>query len=231
VATVPPRLLWRGSATERHGLVGGCACEGHLMAQKARGGRLGACRRALRAYVVGSPGLESEVRRAGVEVVWSGRAEAVVVGADERTSYPHIERAARLISDGAIFVATNLDGSFPTPEGPAPAAGVIAAAIEVASGKQPTVIGKPHPSMFKAATESLSAGTRVVMIGDNPETDVLGANRYGIAGVLVSEEAPAFPSERDFRVPDATVPDLLSLLIPRPPPAGGRSPPSRGPTE
>jgi ADP-ribose pyrophosphatase YjhB (NUDIX family) len=68
--------------------------------------------------------------------------------------------------------------------------------------------------MFEAATEGLGAGARVVMVGDNPETDVLGAHRAGIAAVLVSDETPAFPSARDFRVPDATVPDLSSLFDP-----------------
>lgn len=166
------------------------------------------------AYVVGSPGLESEVRRAGVKVVRSGRPDAVVIGADERTSYPHIEQAARFISDGARFVATNPDGSFPTPEGPAPAAGAIAAAVEAACGKRPTIVGKPYPAMFETATEGLGAGMRVVMVGDTPETDILGAHQAGIAGVLVSKGAPTFPSARDFRAPDATVPDLLSLFDP-----------------
>lgn len=166
------------------------------------------------AYVVGSSGLEIEIRRAGVEVSGRSGVDAVVVGADERSSYRHIRRGARLISEGSKFVATNPDGSFPTPEGPAPAAGAIAAAVEAACGKRPTVIGKPHPPMFEAATESLGAGTRVVMVGDNPETDVLGAHRAGIAAVLVSDEAPAFPSARDFRTPDATVPDLFYLFDP-----------------
>lgn len=166
------------------------------------------------AYVVGSPGLKTEVRRVGVEVVASGRPEAVVVGADERTSYRHIEHAARLVSEGARYFATNPDGAFPTPEGPSPGAGAIAAAVEAACGERPTVIGKPHPPMFEAATESLGAGTRVVMVGDTPETDILGAHRAGIAAVLVSDEAPAFPSARDFRVPDATVPDLSFLFDP-----------------
>jgi HAD superfamily hydrolase (TIGR01450 family) len=164
------------------------------------------------AYVVGSPGLASGIRQAGIEVTASGRPEAVVVGADERTSYRHIRQAAGLIHEGASFVATNPDGSFPTPEGPSPGAGAIAAAVEAASGRRPVVVGKPNPSMFDAATEGLGAGARIAMVGDNPETDVLGAHRYGIPAVLVSEEAPAFPSERDFRAPDATVPDLSYLF-------------------
>lgn len=166
------------------------------------------------AYVVGSEGLEAEIRRVGIEVLASGRPEAVVVGADERTTYRHVQRAARLISEGATFVATNPDGSFPTPGGPAPAAGAIAAAVEAACGVRPTVVGKPYPSMFEAATEGLDAEMRAVMVGDNSETDVLGAHRYGIAAVLISEEALAFLSARDFRAPDATIQNLSSLFDP-----------------
>lgn len=164
------------------------------------------------AYVVGSKGLRSELRRAGIEVSASGRPESVVVGADEYTSYRHIRQAARLISGGATFVATNPDGSFPTPEGPAPAAGAIVAAVEVVCGVRPTVVGKPSPAMFETITEGLDAGMRAVMVGDNPETDILGAHRAGICAILVSEEAPAFPSARDFRIPDATIQDLSCLF-------------------
>ncbi len=130
------------------------------------------------AYVVGSPGLANEIRNAGVEVVNTGQAEAVVVGADERTSYRHVERAARLIRRGAYFVATNPDGSFPAQEGSSPGAGAIVAAVEAAAGRRPdTIIGKPHPPMFELALEGLGAEPdRVAVVGDNPETDILGAH-------------------------------------------------------
>lgn len=168
------------------------------------------------AHVVGSPGLKSEIRKAGIEIVTSGCLEAVVVGADERTSYRHIEHAARLVSEGARFVATNPDGSFPTPDGPSPGTGAFVAAVEAAAGRRPGVtVGKPYPPMFETALGSLDAEReRVVMVGDNAETDVLGAHWAGIAAVLVSDEAPAFPSARDFRVPDATVSDLSYLFDP-----------------
>lgn len=166
------------------------------------------------ACVVGSPGLASEIRRAGIEVASFGHPEAVVVGADERTSYRHIRRAVRLIREGAPFVVTNPDSSFPTPEGLSPGTGAIAAAVEAASGARPTVIGKPHLSMFDAATEGLRPEARAVMVGDDPETDVLGAHRYGIAAVLVTQVVPVFPSPRDFRSPDATISNLSYLFDP-----------------
>lgn len=68
--------------------------------------------------------------------------------------------------------------------------------------------------MFEAATERLDAGMRTVMVEDNPETDILGAHRAGLCGILVSEEATAFPSAQDFRTPDATIQDLSSLFDP-----------------
>lgn len=168
------------------------------------------------AYVVGSPGLVSEIRDAGVEVVNTGQAEAVVVGADERTSYRHVEHAARLVRGGAYFVATNPDGSFPTEEGSSPGTGAIVAAVEVAAGRRPdAIIGKPHRPMFDLALEGLGAEpSRIAVVGDNPETDILGAHQAGLAAVLISESPVEFPSSRDFRASDVTIPDLSFLFEP-----------------
>lgn len=169
------------------------------------------------AYVVGSEGLAAEVRELGVEVVGLGRdCDAVVVGCDERVSYRHIRRASELVHGGARFVATNGDGSFPGPEGPLPATGAIVAAIRAATGKRPTVVGKPHPRMFDLCAEDLGieASSSVAVIGDSPETDILGAHNSGFAGILVSSRPDVFASPRDYRVPDATIADLRGLFEP-----------------
>ena len=168
------------------------------------------------AYVVGSPGLVSEIREAGIEVIESGQPKAVVVGGDEHTSYTHIQKATKLVLGGAEFVATNPDASYPTPEGPIPGAGAVVAAVQVAAGEQPTVtIGKPHPKMFDMALEGLNIETeRVVMVGDNPSTDILGAHRTGITGILITKTPPQFSSDHDLCVPDATIPNLSLLFDP-----------------
>lgn len=166
------------------------------------------------AYVVGSRGLASEVGGAGVEVVDRGPCEAVVVGCDEHVSYAHIRQASRLVFEGARFVATNEDGSFPSPKGPLPATGAIVAAIRATTDREPVVIGKPYPAMFDMALEGLGVDReRVVMVGDSPDTDIAGARRAGISGVLVDRGGSQRPQDED-QTPDAVIPDLAALFDP-----------------
>jgi HAD superfamily hydrolase (TIGR01450 family) len=169
------------------------------------------------ACVIGSESLRSEIRGADVEVADAVESpEAVVVGGDERASYWHVEAAAGLISAGARFVATNPDGSFPVPGGRAPGTGALVAAVAAASGRRPDeVVGKPSPRMFELALAGVGAPPeRIAVVGDDPETDVLGAHRSGLTAILVSKSPSVSPSPRDFRVPDATIPDLALLLDP-----------------
>ncbi|MCA1073659.1 HAD-IA family hydrolase [Clostridium bowmanii] len=124
-----------------------------------------------------------------------------------------IKKAVRLINNGAKFVGTNTDRTFPSAEGPLPAVGTIVEAIRVATEKRPIIIGKPYPYMFNKTIENLKMSSRIVMVGDNPYTDVLGAHQVGIPAILVSDEKTnKFPSVRDFRNPDATIQNLKNLF-------------------
>jgi HAD superfamily hydrolase (TIGR01450 family) len=166
------------------------------------------------AYVVGSAGLGWEISQAGIAVVAHGRPDVVVIGCDERVSYQDIRQAATFIDRGAQFVATNDDGSFPTPAGRAPATGAIMAAVQAVTDSRPVIIGKPAPAMFLAALEGTEEHPRAVMVGDSPVTDILGAHQVGLAAILVSPERVRFPSTRDARAPDAHIPDLSALFDP-----------------
>jgi HAD superfamily hydrolase (TIGR01450 family) len=163
------------------------------------------------ASTVGSDGLRSELRARGVELT-ERDPDAVVVGADERTTYGDIRRATRHIDRGAEFVGTNPDGAFPTPDGPSPGAGAIVRAVEVASGKEPTVVGKPGPLMFELALEAAPDAARAVMVGDSVDTDVLGAHRAGLTGILVAGDGPARPTGAGVPRPDATISTLADLF-------------------
>lgn len=161
--------------------------------------------------VVGSEDLAAELRAQGLRLT-EDEPEAVVVGADERTSYRDIQRAVRHIHRGATFVGTNPDGSFPTPDGPAPGAGTIVRAVETAVGVAPILVGKPEPRMFEMAQEGLPDGARAVVIGDQVETDVLGAHRAGLTGILVAEDDPEVTGVADYRRPDGRISGLADLF-------------------
>jgi HAD superfamily hydrolase (TIGR01450 family) len=141
------------------------------------------------AYVIGSRGLASEIGAVGVEVIDRGPCEAVVVGSDEHVSYTHLRQASRHLFEGARFVATNADASFPSEKGPLPGTGAIVAALRATTSVEPVVVGKPSAAMFDIALRDLDAGRgRTAMVGDSLESDIAGAHRAGIAGVLIARE-------------------------------------------
>ena len=62
----------------------------------------------------------------------------------------------------------------------------IAACVELSPAKI-EVIGKPEPHLFEIALQRCGvAPCEAVMIGDNPETDIAGAERLGLATVALS---------------------------------------------
>lgn len=163
------------------------------------------------ASTVGSEGLSAELRARGIRLTEEGP-DAVVVGADERTTYRDLQRATRHIDRGATFVGTNPDGSFPTPDGPAPGAGAIVRAVEAATGVEPIIVGKPEPLMFEMALEDVPDDARAVVIGDNPETDVLGAHRAGLTAILVADDEPERRAPTVLGRPDGRIASLADLF-------------------
>jgi ribonucleotide monophosphatase NagD (HAD superfamily) len=161
--------------------------------------------------VLGDPTLVQVLSSAELDVidVWDcdeGRVpsgvEAVVVGATPRWDRSRVGMVADAVRDGARFLATNDDATYPTsgPDGPRllPGNGALVAAVAVASGRAPEVTGKP----YRATASLLEArhGAVDVVVGDKPETDgglalELGA-AFGLvlSGVTTAEHLPVAPS-------------------------------------
>jgi 4-nitrophenyl phosphatase len=139
---------------------------------------------------------------------------AVVAALDRTITYEKLTEAALLIQSGIPFFGTNPDLSYPIPEGEAPGAGSILAALEAASGVSPTVIGKPKPKLYEAALACLGTTPQeTLVVGDRLETDILGAQTGGfpcalvLSGVTTQEAAEAWRP-----CPDIITADLTSLL-------------------
>ena len=138
-------------------------------------------------FLVGEAGLDSEMKREGHRRVEGEGADCVVIGLDRGVTYDVLDQAARLARGGAEIVATHDSALFMYKTGPAMAAGPLVRAVEYASGKRATVVGKPSPLMFRMALKK--AGCKkgeAVMIGDQLDTDITGALRAGIDPILVT---------------------------------------------
>ncbi|CAJ0588200.1 unnamed protein product [Cylicocyclus nassatus] len=114
---------------------------------------------------------------------------AVVIGlAPSEFHFEKLNDAFKLVLDGAQLVAINKARYYRRGNGLALGAGPFVAAIEFATGKQATVVGKPEAAFFHMGATSLGHDIDInntVMIGDDAKDDVLGAIKAGMKGILV----------------------------------------------
>jgi len=137
-------------------------------------------------WTIGEAGLAEELQLAGHRIASPGEAEWLVVGICWDLNYAVLAEALAFLKRGGRYLATNIDGTFPAPDGPKPGAGAVVGAIQ-GMGFQPyAVIGKPSAIAYRIALEQVDASKgAVLMIGDRLETDVLGAGESGIDSALV----------------------------------------------
>jgi ribonucleotide monophosphatase NagD (HAD superfamily) len=88
--------------------------------------------------------------------------------------------------DGAALVAMHRNRFWRTSGGWQLDGGAYVAALEAAAGVEAAVCGKPAAAAFIAALEQIDvAPSRAVMLGDDVENDIVGAQAAGLAGALV----------------------------------------------
>jgi 4-nitrophenyl phosphatase len=130
-------------------------------------------------YIVGEDGLRTTLSESGF-IHTEENVLAVVASIDHHLSYGKLSHASRLIRDGAEFIGTNPDRTFPTPAGLTPGSGAVLAFLEAASGVKPHIAGKPEAFMFDLALKRMGLErTQVLTVGDRLETDILGGQRAG----------------------------------------------------
>jgi NagD protein len=165
------------------------------------------------AFVIGESGLTTALHDHGYTL--SERDPDYVILGETRTySFERITRGIRLISAGARFIATNPDTIGPSPDGPLPATGSVAALISRATGVQPYFVGKPNPLMMRSALNAIDAHSEeTAMIGDRMDTDIVSGLEAGLEAILVlsgvttPEDAERHPY-RPSRIVDS-VADLI----------------------
>ena len=137
------------------------------------------------AFVIGESGMTNALHEVGF-ILTENDPDYVVVGETRNYSFEAITKAIRLINEGSRFIATNPDATGPSADGVLPATGAISALITKATGKEPYVVGKPNPMMFRSAMNKIGAHSEnTAMIGDRMDTDIVAGIEAGLHTVLV----------------------------------------------
>ncbi len=172
------------------------------------------------AFAIGEAGLTTALHDAGYTLT-ERDPDYVVLGETRTYSFERITTAIRLVAGGARFIATNPDPSGPSPNGPLPATGSVAALISRATGVEPYFVGKPNPLMMRSALNALDAHSETAaMVGDRMDTDVVSGLEAGMHTVLVltgsttRAEAERFPY-RPSRIVES-IADLVDDVGPGP---------------
>jgi NagD protein len=168
------------------------------------------------AYVIGEAGLTTALHEGGYTLT-ERDPDYVVLGETRTYSFERITQAIRLIERGARFIATNPDPTGPSPDGPLPATGSVAALISRATGVAPYYVGKPNPLMMRSALNAIEAHSETAaMVGDRMDTDIVAGLEAGMEAILVltgistREAAERFPY-RPSRIVDS-IADLVDEL-------------------
>ncbi|XP_053112216.1 SH3 domain-binding protein 1 [Hemicordylus capensis] len=233
------RLGFRGVRGEQ--VFSSALCSALFLRQRLLGGEAGAGDSLPgRVFVLGGEGLRGELRNAGLRLVGEedgGGSEeppgperppvrAVLVGYDDQFTFAKLSEACAYLRDPqCLLVATDPDPWHPLSDGQrTPGTGSLTAAVETASGRKAMVIGKPNTYMFECIVERYGVDpSRMLMVGDRLETDILFGKNCGLdtvltlTGVSRLEEAQAYmasssPAAKDL-VPHYYV-DSIADLIP-----------------
>lgn len=136
-------------------------------------------------FLLGGDALKDELEQRGLQIV-DDNADCVVVGYDRMFTYEKMEKAVRMILDGAKFIATNSDPVIPCGSTLVPHTGALYVGIEAATGIKPLVMGKPEHYMLDEAVSILGCQRDdCCVIGDRLDTDIAFADRHGISSYLV----------------------------------------------
>ena len=113
--------------------------------------------------------------------------DVVVIG-DIGTAWDYelVNRAFQMVMSGARLVALHKSKYWQTPQGLQVDIGAFIAGLEYATGTKAEVVGKPSSAFFKVGIQALGCPKeQIIMIGDDIDSDVGGAQKSGIRGILV----------------------------------------------
>lgn len=140
------------------------------------------------AYVIGSASVFRHVADAGYRILnhagANADADVVIVAGHDDFNFTELRDGMQAVLAGADMIAADRDRSFPTEDGLCPGSGAIVAALEYATERRATIVGKPEPQIFRTALDRLEGG-RTLVVGDRLDADLTGAVAAGLKAAIV----------------------------------------------
>jgi HAD superfamily hydrolase (TIGR01458 family) len=146
----------------------------------------------------------------------SDNPEAVVVGdMSDKWSYENLNSIFRFVHNGADLIAMQRN-KYWSPDGNNLFldAGAFISAIEYATGKEAKLIGKPSPIFYHSGLKAIGfpENSEFIMIGDDIETDIDGAQKIGGKGILIYTGKTEYPLPEDCKTkPIAEIQSLTDI--------------------
>lgn len=172
-------------------------------------------------FVIGGRGLHEEMENLGwgtvsLEECREGKWKEirhVVVGLDPELTYEKLKYGTLAIRNGASFIGTNPDTTYPAEEGLYPGAGAIIASLKASTDREPLIIGKPNEPACEVVKTKLGNVDEIWMVGDRLDTDIAFAKRFGMKAVMVLTGVSSLKDIEESEVkPDLVLPSIKGLL-------------------
>ena len=166
-------------------------------------------------YCQGTESLLRELKDAGIRVTDRvEKVDVVLVGFDLELTMEKLRNTCEILTrQDPVYLATNPDLVYPVSFGFIPDCGSMCAMIRNATGKLPTVIGKPEPLMVNVVREKRGiSAEETVIVGDRLYTDIATGQNAGITSVCVlSGEATLADIENGTVKPTYTFRDVGAI--------------------
>lgn len=140
----------------------------------------------------------------------------VVVGdAQENFTYANLNAAFRTLMHGGELLAAANNRCFKDGDGELSMdAGGFVSALEYASGQRAQIIGKPSREFYHLACAAMGVPPEAcVMIGDDLESDIGGAQAAGLKAILVQTGKTCAETACEGIVPDAVFDSIATIEL------------------
>lgn len=140
--------------------------------------------------------------------------DCVVIGdIGPRWDHALLDRLFRALMQGAELIAMHRNRYWQRAEGLCLDIGCYVAGLEYAAQVEATVVGKPNAAFFQLAAADMALDpAQCLMVGDDIDSDVAGAQAAGIRALLVQTGKYRDTAlQRAAVTPDAVLPSIAAL--------------------